>query len=80
MVVLKVAVTCWLVLRVNAQDGLFPLQAPVHPAKLDFAAGLSVRVTWVPLVNAALHVAPQLMPAGALLTVPPPPPAACTLN
>lgn len=74
--VLKVAVTCWLALSVSVQDELLLVQAPVHPAKSDFAAAVSVRVTWVPLAKAALHVVPQLMPTGLLLIVPAPTPAA----
>ena len=77
---MKVAVTCWLALSVRVQDGLLPLQLPVHPAKFDFAAAVSVRVTCVPLAKAALHVAPHAMPAGSLLIVPPPAPAACTVS
>jgi hypothetical protein len=79
-VVLNVAVTCWLALSVNVQDGLLPLQPPVHPVNDEFAAAVSVSVTCVPLVKAALHVVPQLMPAGLLLTVPPPAPAALMLS
>ena len=40
--------------------------------KLELAAGAAVKVTAVPLANAAAHVAPQEMPAGALVTVPAP--------
>jgi hypothetical protein len=35
---LKVAVTCWLVVSVTAQVGVMPLQPPVHPTKYEFAA------------------------------------------
>jgi hypothetical protein len=44
-VALKLAITCWLALSVNVQVGLLPLQPPVHPAKSDFAAAVSVSVT-----------------------------------
>ncbi len=53
--VLKVAVTFWLALSVSVQVGLLPLQPPVHPAKDEFAAAVSVRVTWVPLAKLVLH-------------------------
>jgi len=43
-------------------------------------AGLAVRVTLVPLLKVALQVLPQLIPAGALATVPVPLPEATTLS
>jgi hypothetical protein len=43
---LKLAVTCWLVVSVNVQVGLLPLQLPaVHPAKVEFAPAVAVSVT-----------------------------------
>lgn len=54
-VALKLAITCWLALSVNVQVGLLPVQPPVHPAKSDFAAAVSVSVTWVPLAKLALQ-------------------------
>jgi len=77
---LKFAVTCWLALSINVQVGFVPLQPPAHPAKDEFAPAVSVSVTWVPLAKAALHVVPQLMPAGLLLIIPPPAPAAWVLS
>ena len=47
-----------------------PPQAPPQPAKLEPLAGVAVRLTCVPAAKLALHVVPQLIPAGALLTVP----------
>jgi hypothetical protein len=47
-----------------------PEQLPDHPVKTAPAAGAAVSVTLVPVLNIAEHVVPQLMPAGALLTVP----------
>ena len=79
-IALKFAVTCWLALSINVQVGLLPLQPPAHPAKEEFAPAVSVSVTWVPLAKAALHVVPQLMPAGLLLIIPPPAPAAWVLS
>jgi hypothetical protein len=52
-----------------------PVHAPLHPAKVDPAAAVAVRVTEVPLLKLAEQVVPQLMPAGELVTVPVPAPA-----
>ena len=51
---------------------------PLQPVKVEPAAGAAVKVTAVPLANAAEHVAPQEMPAGALVTVPVPVPLGLT--
>ncbi len=48
--------------------------APLQPANADPGLGVAVRVTEVPESNAAEQVRPQLMPAGALVTVPLPAP------
>src|SRR5207245_6847239 len=53
-----------------------PLQPPpLQPVKVEPAAGVALRVTTVPLAKLAVHVAPQVIPAGALVTVPLPVPA-----
>src|SRR3954471_23907386 len=49
-----------------------PVQAPLQPLKSEPAAGVGVRVTLAPSPNEALQVAPQLIPAGELETVPDP--------
>jgi hypothetical protein len=77
---LKVAVTCWLAPSVRLQVGLLPLQPPVHPVKEEFAAAVSVSVTWVPLAKLVLQVGAQLIPPGLLATVPLPPPASVTVS
>jgi hypothetical protein len=48
---------------------------PVHPANVDPVPAVAVNVTDVPLAKFVLHVVPQLMPAGELVTVPVPVPA-----
>jgi hypothetical protein len=54
--------------------------SPVHPANVEPADGEAASATPVPEVNAALHVAPQLIPAGVLVTVPVPLPALLIVN
>src|SRR2546428_11767983 len=76
----KVAVTDWAAFIVTTQ-----LPVPLHPAPLqlpntDPLAGTAVKVTCVPLANAALHIAPQLIPAGLLVTVPLPLPVFVTVR
>src|SRR2546426_12720064 len=46
--------------------------APLQPLNTDPLAGTADNVTDVPMTNDALHVAPQIIPAGLLVTVPPP--------
>src|SRR5207247_1428873 len=53
---------------------------PLQPLKVEPAAGAAVSVTAVPLLKLAEQVAPQLMPAGALVTVPLPVPAGVTVR
>jgi hypothetical protein len=52
-----------------------PVQAPLHPLNTEPAAGAAARLTTVPELNVEEHVAPQVMPAGALTTEPVPVPA-----
>lgn len=49
-----------------------PLQAPLQPLKTWPEPGVAARLTAVPDVNVEEHVAPQLIPAGALVTEPVP--------
>lgn len=52
-----------------------PLQpAPIQPMNVEPGAALAVSVTGVPAGNTFVQVAPQLIPAGLLLTVPVPVP------
>jgi hypothetical protein len=57
-----------------------PLHAPLQPEKVEPDAGAALRVTAVPCAKLALHVAPQLIPAGVLVTVPVPAPARVTVS
>jgi hypothetical protein len=60
--------------------GAVPEHAPVHPVKIEPAPGFAVSVTGVPTVKLALHVCPQLIPAGVLVTVPVPVPESVTVR
>ncbi len=76
----NVAVTETFPVIVRVQ-GLVPLQPPpLQPAKSEPAVGVAFRVTTVPLVKVAEQVPPQLMPPGALVTVPLPLPALATVS
>ena len=71
--VVKVAVTVWAALMVTEHEPV-PVQAPDQPAKVEPVPAAAVRVTTVPLAKLALQLAPQLIPAGLLVTVPVPVP------
>src|SRR5204863_8798328 len=57
-----------------------PEQSSDQPVNFESEAGASVRVTAVPLLNCAEQVAPQLIPAGELVTVPEPEPLLVTVR
>jgi hypothetical protein len=76
---LNVAVTEALAVKVIAHEPV-PEHAPDQPAKVDPALGVAVSVTATPLGKLVLHVCPQLMPPGVLVTVPAPLPEACTVS
>src|SRR5262249_56735571 len=57
-----------------------PVQPPLQPVKVEPAAGVAVRVTTVPVVKEVEHVAPHVMPAGALVMVPLPAPVLLTVS
>jgi hypothetical protein len=68
---LKVAVTLIsAVVRVTTQVPVPWHPPPLQPVNRYPAAAVAVRVTWVPLLYAALQVGRQLIPAGLLVTVP----------
>jgi len=76
----KVAVTDVAALTVTVQVPVPAQPPPLQPMKVEPVAAAALNVTDVPFVNAAEHVAPQLMPAGALVTVPLPLPVLVTVN
>jgi hypothetical protein len=68
-VCVNMAVTDSAALTVTTQLPV-PLQAPLHPAKLQPAAGVSVSITVVPLSNVVEQVPGQAIPEGLLVTLP----------
>src|SRR5213076_2587955 len=77
---LNVAVTVVAALKVTVQVPVPEQPPPLQPVKIEPAAGVALRVITVPLAKLAVHVAPQLIPAGALVTVPLPVPAGVTVR
>jgi hypothetical protein len=77
---LKVAVTDLLEFIVKVQVLLVPEQSPDQPEKVEPESAVAVRVTVVPEVKYATHSAPQLIPAGLLVTVPDPVPVLETVS
>src|SRR5437667_5568961 len=76
----KVAVTVVAAESVTVQAPVPEQPPPLQPVKVEPAAGTAVSVTAVPFVKLAAQVAPQLIPAGLLVTVPVPVPAGVTVN
>src|SRR5437016_1732301 len=76
----KVAVTVVAALRVTVQAPGPEQPPPLQPVKVEPVVGTAVSVTAVPLVKLAAQVAPQMMPAGALVTAPLPVPALLTVS
>jgi|SRR6266496_2556950 len=75
----KVAVADWSADSVQEQLPV-PEHALPHPEKVEPESGAAISVTAVPCAKVALQVAPQLMPDGALETVPEPVPALLTVS
>ena len=69
----KVAVTLFAELTETVQSAV-PEQALPHPPNVDVASGVATSVTVDPGVKLLLQVAPQLIPAGVLVTAPAPVP------
>src|SRR5207302_8512786 len=66
----KVAVTVVAAETVTTHDPAPEQPPPAQPVKVEPAAAVAVNVTAVPLAKLAEQVAPQLIPAGELVTVP----------
>jgi len=60
-------------------QGEVPVQAPLHPVNTKLGPGAAVRVM-APSAKSAVQVVPQLIPAGALVTVPEPEPVKVTVT
>src|SRR5687767_8171307 len=67
---------------VMVQGPVPPHLGPFQPENVEPAAGVGVKVTTVPVGKLALQVPPppQLMPVGALVTVPDPEPVLSTVR
>src|SRR6185503_8569787 len=76
----NVAVTAVAALIVTVHVPVPVQPPPLQPENVDPVAGVAVKVMAVPLVNPVEQVAPQEMPAGALVTVPLPVPDFVTLS
>jgi hypothetical protein len=71
---LKFALTVFAALMDTVQVPVPEQPPPLQPVNVAVADGTAVNVTSVPLLNDAVHVAPQLIPAGELMTLPGPKP------
>ena len=76
----KVAVTAVAAETVTVQGPVPAQPPPLQPVKEEPAAGAAASVMAVPLVKLAEQVAPQLIPAGELVTVPLPVPDGVTVR
>jgi hypothetical protein len=76
---LKVAVTLFEALIVSMHERA-PVQAPLQPPNVEPVLARAVRVTLLFNPKVELHVAPQLMPVGELVTTPLPVPAGVTVT
>ena len=68
--ILNVAVTDVFATSVNAHEPVPLHPPPLHPANVDPVAGFAASVTLVPASYVAVHVEPQSIPTGELITIP----------
>src|SRR6266702_3468005 len=71
----KVAVTLGACVMLTVQEPVPLHPSPLQPANVEPLAATAASVTLVPELNGALHVLPQVIPAGLEVTVPLPVPA-----
>jgi hypothetical protein len=76
----KVAATDAAAFRATTQLPVPAQPAPDHPANVELADGVAVKVTVVPAAKLAAQVAPQPMPGGDEVTVPMPVPPGTTVS
>ncbi len=76
---MKVAVTFCAAFVVTVHVPV-PEHAPLQPVNVEPDAAAAVRATEVPLLKLALHVLPQVIPAGDEVIVPEPVPALVTVT
>ena len=79
-VAVNVAVAVWSEPMVTTHVPVPEHPLPVQPVNVEPGAGVALSTTWLPLAKFAEQVAPQLMPAGALVTVPAPEPLLETVS
>ena len=79
-VVLNVAVTGVVAVTVTTQVPVPEHPLPLQPANVEPSAATAVSVALVPLAKFAEHVVGQLIPVGALVTVPVPVPVSLTVR
>ena len=78
--VMRLNVAVQLILVLTVKLPLEQVASPDQPAKTEPLAATGVRVTAVPLTKLLEQPAPQLMPAGELVTVPMPVPPRFTVR
>src|SRR5574340_772359 len=76
----KVAVTVVSAFMATLQTPVPAHALPLQPANAELAPATAVNCTLLPELKFAVQVAPQLMPAGVLVTVPLPAPAGVTVR
>ena len=77
---LNIAVTVVALVSVTVHVPVPVHPPPLHPTNVDPPDGAAVSVTTVPELYASVQSAPQLIPAGVLVTVPVPVPALATVS